>query len=151
MDNDNIIIFDHNKIKKDQIIFDSFINTDPYLQLTSLNALQKAGYEVSVEGVKYFQEMNGLIINGIIDVGCLTLLIQVFDESQMQDIISHIDREMLKYQAAIRKEKRKLKEENNNKTTKGQWIAVLWVLFFTFFFGYGLVSAITDIIHFIWR
>ena len=116
------------------VTFSDIIKSDGYLQLSALNALDKAGYELNENGVKEFQYNNKLEVTGIIDVEDLTLLIQVFDNDKIQDIISHLDRSADKYNA----------DHMSKHDTR---LLIVWLILFLFFEVWGLVSFIIFIVH----
>ena len=116
------------------VTFSDIIKSDGYLQLSALNALDKAGYELNENGVKEFQYNNKLEVTGIIDVEDLTLLIQVFDNDKIQDIVSHLDRAADKYNA----------DHMSKHDTR---LLIAWLVLFLFFEVWGLVSFIIFIVH----
>ncbi len=134
---DNIIDF-KTRSENDLIKFTpEFIQNDGFLKLSCFNALEKAGYFVNPKGVKAFQEDNKLEVTGIVDINTLTLLIQVFDNDKIQDILAHFDRAEAKYEE-------ELKAVNKKNSRKGTIIAIVWLFLFGFFEVYGFISAMQD-------
>lgn len=135
---DNKVIDAKDKFAPDIIEFsDSFINNDEFLKLSCFNALEKAGYIVNPDGIKAFQDDSNLEVTGKIDIETLTLLIQVFDNDKIQDILGHFDRVQSKYENKIEDNKRK-------KSKKAIIMIIIWLLIFGFFEIYGFISAMQD-------
>lgn len=128
---ENIIQF-NNKYK---VKFCSIIDNDGYLKLTALNALDYSGYDMTEKGVKEFQANNDLEVTGIIDINDFTILIQVFDNDKIQDVLSHLDREL---------------DRAYNYKGKNYIKVAIWLLLLLFFEVWGIVSFalfIYNIIH----
>ena len=125
MAEDNIIEF-NNRYK---IKYSDIINDDGFLKLTAVNALDAAGYEISESGVREFQSNNNLEVTGVIGVEDFTMLIQVFDNDNIQDIVSHLDRSIDKY------------NKKNKKNAGSTDIKIfIWLAFFAFFEVFGVLS-----------
>ena len=86
----DIIDFNSIATKNDNIKYDKLIGKDPYLKLTAINALDKNGFTSDTEGVCDFQKQANLEVTGILGIRELSILIQVFDNDNIQKIYNYI-------------------------------------------------------------
>lgn len=140
----NIIKFEN--IIKDNITitFIDVIANDDYLKITSINALDKAGYEISPCGVKQFQKDNYLNKTGEFGIKELAIAIQVFDNDKVQNIYDYINKLKIDFEEIKKAEELRKKKELRSNTIAGIFVFIL-CLFILFIFGYGFVHFTRDV------
>jgi hypothetical protein len=139
MDNTNNIIDFSTKAKSNIIKYDRIISQDSYLMLTTINALDKYGYETSPKGVKEFQEDSGIEATGIVNVETFCLLCIVFDNDIQQDLYHRLD---------IAKNKC-IDENKNKKKDKSSISAIIWTILFLYFEICGIIFTVMMIYNLI--
>lgn len=127
----NIIEFNE---KSNKIDFDNFLNNDPYLKSTAINALKIAGYYLNKKEVVRFQHEHGLKETGKLSIDNMAVLITYFDPQTRQEIINHMNRKSHK---------------NDKDISKNMPLLIITLSGILFFELYGIVSFFFDIIDII--
>lgn len=115
------------------IIEDELVRKDQYLYLSLINAIDKAGYEVSPAGILSYQRDHGLKETSKITYGDFLIIIQELGNDNVQEIYNYINRKreienILQLKATIEKENKNKKDYRDNFIV--DFLIILFIVFF---------------------